>query len=132
MHVKAIGITTESISNNSSGFVTLNGKVRDLVLDDGTYTEGEVVYLSSTLAGGITNVQPDISVELGHVLAVSNGGNKAECLRFRLIMNQRCMSLSKPCRTILIPLLSATMATTSKTSMTKRQHCSQMVMCSLH
>ena len=61
---------------------TLNGKVRDLVLDDGTYTEGEVVYLSSTLAGGITNVQPDISVELGHVLAVSTGGKQCGCLRF--------------------------------------------------
>ena len=31
---KTIGITTESISDNSSGFVTLNGKVRDLVLDE--------------------------------------------------------------------------------------------------
>ena len=37
---KTIGITTESISDNSSGFVTLNGKVRDLVLDGGTYTVG--------------------------------------------------------------------------------------------
>ena len=81
---KTIGITTESISNNSSGFVTLNGKVRDLVLDDGTYTEGEVVYLSSTLAGGITNVQPDISVELGHVLAVSNGGNTSGVLEVQI------------------------------------------------
>jgi len=81
---KTIGITTESISNNSSGFVTLNGKVRDLVLDDGTYTEGEVVYLSSTLAGGITNVQPDISVELGHVLAVSEGGNTSGVLEVQI------------------------------------------------
>ena len=37
--------------------------------------EGDVVYLSSTVAGGITLTQPDISVELGHVLATSNGGN---------------------------------------------------------
>jgi len=72
---KAIGVTTESILNNSSGFVTLNGKVRDLVLDDGTYGLGQVVYLSSTVAGGITNIQPDISVELGHVLANTTGGN---------------------------------------------------------
>jgi hypothetical protein len=81
---KTIGITTESISNNSSGFVTLNGKVRDLVLDSGTYTEGEVVYLSSTVAGGITNIQPDISVELGHVLATSTGGNTGGVLEVQI------------------------------------------------
>ena len=72
---KTIGITTESIPDNSSGFVTLNGKVRNLVLDGGTYGSGQVVYLSSTVAGGITNIQPDITVELGHVLATSTGGN---------------------------------------------------------
>jgi len=72
---KTIGVATQPIPNNSDGFITLIGKVRDLVLDDGTYTEGDVVYLSSTVAGGITLTQPDISVELGHVLATSNGGN---------------------------------------------------------
>ena len=81
---RAIGVTTESISDNSSGFVTLNGKVRDLVLDSGTYTEGEVVYLSSTVAGGITNIQPDISVELGHVLATSTGGNISGVLEVQI------------------------------------------------
>ena len=72
---KTIGVATQPIPNNSNGFITLIGKVRDLVLDEGTYTEGDVVYLSSTVAGGITLTQPDISVELGHVLATSNGGN---------------------------------------------------------
>lgn len=72
---KTIGVATQPIPNNSDGFITLIGKVRDLVLDDGTYTEGDVVYLSSTVAGGITLTQPDISVELGHVLATSSGGN---------------------------------------------------------
>ena len=72
---KTIGIVTQPIPNNSNGFVTLIGKVRDLVLDSGTFTEGDVVYLSSTIAGGITNVKPNIIVELGHVLATSNGSN---------------------------------------------------------
>jgi len=72
---KTIGVATQPIPNNSNGFITLIGNVRDLVLDDGTYTEGDVVYLSSTVAGGITLTQPDISVELGHVLATSSGGN---------------------------------------------------------
>jgi len=72
---KTIGVATQVIPNNSNGFITLIGKVRDLVLDDGTYTEGDVVYLSSTVAGGITLTEPDIGVEIGHVLATSSGGN---------------------------------------------------------
>ena len=72
---KTIGVVTQIIPNNSNGFVTLIGKVRDLVLDNGTYSEGDVVYLSDTIAGGLTNVEPSISVEVGHVLATSNGGN---------------------------------------------------------
>ena len=72
---KTIGVVTQSIPNNSNGFVTLIGKVRDLVLDNGTYSEGDVVYLSDTVAGGLTVVEPSISVEVGHVLATSNGGN---------------------------------------------------------
>ena len=81
---RAIGVTTQSIPDNSSGFVTLNGKVRDLVLDGGTYGLGQVVYLSSTVAGGITNIQPDISVELGHVLATSTGGNTSGILEVQI------------------------------------------------
>ena len=72
---KTIGVVTQIIPNNSNGFVTLQGKVRDLVLDNGTYNEGDVVYLSSTVAGGLTEIEPDIGVEIGHVLATSNGGN---------------------------------------------------------
>ena len=72
---KTIGVLTQDIPNNSNGFITLIGKVRDLVLDDATYSEGDVVFLSSTVAGGITLVEPDISVEIGHVLATSSGGN---------------------------------------------------------
>jgi len=72
---KTIGVVTQVIPNNSNGFVTLIGKVRGLVLDEGTYTEGDVVYLSSTVAGGLTAIEPDISVELGHVLSTSSGGN---------------------------------------------------------
>ena len=72
---KTIGVVTQIIPNNSNGFVTLIGKVRDLVLDNGTYSEGDIVYLSDTVAGGLTAVEPSISVEVGHVLATSNGGN---------------------------------------------------------
>ena len=81
---KTIGVVTQVIPNNSNGFVTIIGKVRGLVLDDGTYTEGDVVYLSSTVAGGITVVEPEISVEIGHVLATSNGGNTNGVLEIQI------------------------------------------------
>jgi hypothetical protein len=81
---KTIGVVTQTIPDNSDGFVTLIGKVRGLVLDVGTYTEGDVVYLSSTVAGGITVVEPDISVEIGHVLATSTGGNTAGVLEVQV------------------------------------------------
>ena len=81
---KTIGVVTQTILNNSDGFVTLIGKVRGLVLDVGTYTEGDVVYLSSTVAGGITVVEPDIGVEIGHVLATSTGGNTSGVLEVQV------------------------------------------------
>ena len=84
---KAIGVVTQVIQNNSNGFVTLIGKVRDLVLDDGTYTEGDVVYLSDTVAGGLTAVEPAIKVDVGHVLATSNGGNTNGVLEVQINNN---------------------------------------------
>ena len=72
-----IGVVTQVINNNSNGFVSLIGKVRDLTLDSGTYTEGDLLYLSSTVAGGLTLVRPDIGVEIGRVIATSNGNNNA-------------------------------------------------------
>jgi hypothetical protein len=84
---KTIGVVTQTILNNSDGFVTLVGKVRGLVLDVGTYTEGDVVYLSSTVAGGITVVEPDIGVEIGHVLATSTGGNTSGVLEVQVHNN---------------------------------------------
>jgi hypothetical protein len=72
-----IGVVTQVIDNNSNGFVSLIGKVRDLTLDSGTYTEGDLLYLSSTVAGGLTLVRPDIGVEIGRVIATSTGGNNA-------------------------------------------------------
>ena len=81
---RAIGVITQDIDDNASGFVTLIGKVRGLELDDNTFSLGEVVYLSSTVAGGITTVQPDISVEIGHVVSTSNGNNKQGVLEVQL------------------------------------------------
>ena len=89
---KTIGVVTQVIPNNSSGFVTLIGKVRDLVLDNGTYTEGDVVYLSDTVAGGLTAVEPAIKVDVGHVLATSNGGNTNGVLEVQINNNAGTVS----------------------------------------
>tara|TARA_R110000803_G_scaffold43061_1_gene92166 strand:+ start:299 stop:2038 length:1740 start_codon:yes stop_codon:yes gene_type:complete len=75
-----IGVATQIIPNNSNGFISLIGKVRDLTLDSGTYAEGDLVYLSDTVAGAITRVRPDIGVEIGRVIATSTGGNNAGVL----------------------------------------------------
>ena len=81
---RAIGVITQDIDDNASGFVTLIGKVRGLELDDNTFSLGEVVYLSGTVAGGITTVQPDISVEIGHIVSTSSGNNKQGVLEVQL------------------------------------------------
>ena len=75
-----IGVATQIISNNSNGFISLIGKVRDLTLDSGTYTEGDLLYLSDVVAGGLTKVRPDIGVAIGRVIATSTGGNNAGVL----------------------------------------------------
>lgn len=51
-----IGIATEDIPNGQSGFVTTFGKVRDI--NTIGLTEGSPVYLSSTVAGGLTSTAP--------------------------------------------------------------------------
>lgn len=50
-----IGMATEDILNNQSGYVTISGLVRDL--DTSAFLEGDRLWLSST-AGAVTNVMP--------------------------------------------------------------------------
>jgi hypothetical protein len=66
-------VTTVEILNNSSGYCTLSGVVRDF--DTSAFSEGDLVYLSDTVAGGLTNVEPPISVVVGRVIlsSVSQG-----------------------------------------------------------
>lgn len=70
--VKAvIGFTTEDISAGNEGFVTASGLVRGI--NTSTFVEGEIIYLSTTTYGGITNIKPifpDFSIEVGVVTKV--------------------------------------------------------------
>jgi len=57
-----LGIVTENIANNAEGYVTSSGLVRDInttgALQGETWADGDVLYLSPTVMGGITNVKP--------------------------------------------------------------------------
>ena len=72
--VDTIGIVTETIQNNQEGFITTLGQVRGInttgSLQGETWTDGDVLYLSPTVAGKITNIKPtapDHMVVLGYV-----------------------------------------------------------------
>lgn len=57
-----IGLVTETISNNQEGFVTTSGIVRGInttgSLQGESWNDGDVLYLSDTTAGRVTNVKP--------------------------------------------------------------------------
>jgi hypothetical protein len=57
-----IGLVTETINVNQEGFVTTNGIVRGInttgSLRGETWADGDVLYLSPTTAGALTNVKP--------------------------------------------------------------------------
>lgn len=57
-----IGIVTEDIPVNQEGFVTVHGVVRDIdttgALQGETWADGDVLYLSPTIPGGLTKSKP--------------------------------------------------------------------------
>lgn len=66
---QVIGVTTEDISAGDVGFVTISGLVRDL--NTSSFSDGDVVYLSTTSFGDLTNIKPDYpnyAVEVGIVI----------------------------------------------------------------
>lgn len=70
-----IGLVTETINNNEEGFVTAVGLVRNIDttgdLQTETWADGQMLYLSSTTAGAITNIKPEApehGVRLGYVV----------------------------------------------------------------
>lgn len=70
--MRAIGWTTHEIENNTTGYVTVQGLVNGA--DTSTFSVNDVVYVSSSLAGGITNVAPSYPnyvVRMGIVVSVN-------------------------------------------------------------
>lgn len=69
-----IGLTAEAIANNSSGYVITRGLINSL--NTNAYNEGDVLYLSPSTAGDITNtkpVAPDHLVRVGYCIKKSGG-----------------------------------------------------------
>lgn len=61
-----VAVATQDIPNNTDGFVTSFGRVRDF--DTSAFSAGDIVWLSDTVAGGFTTVKPDIPIAVGVIL----------------------------------------------------------------
>ena len=59
---ETIGIVTQTIINNQEGFVTTSGLVRKInttgSIQDETWNDGDILYLSPISSGGLTNKKP--------------------------------------------------------------------------
>lgn len=57
-----LGLTTEDIADQSNGKVSTFGKVRDIQTNGGQYGEtwldGQIIYISPTTIGALTNIEP--------------------------------------------------------------------------
>ena len=57
-----LGIVTETILNNEEGFITTSGQVQQInttgSLQGETWADGDIIYLSGTVAGRLTNIKP--------------------------------------------------------------------------
>jgi len=62
LSAETIGLVTETIANNAEGFITTSGIVRGInttgSLQSETWLDGDILYLSPTVAGRITKVKP--------------------------------------------------------------------------
>jgi hypothetical protein len=68
LSAETIGLVTETIANNQEGFITTSGLVRGInttgSLQGETWADGDIVYLSGTTAGNITNIKPTAPTHL--------------------------------------------------------------------
>lgn len=62
LSAETIGLVTETIANNQEGFITTSGLIRGInttgSLQGETWADGDVIYLSPTTAGNVTNIKP--------------------------------------------------------------------------
>ena len=68
-----MGVATESIANGEDGLVTYFGKIRGV--DTRAFSDGQILYASSTVAGGLTATKPDSPNNVISVCAVVSSSN---------------------------------------------------------
>lgn len=71
---ETIGLVSEPIANNASGYVITRGLIRSI--NTNSFNEGDVLYLSPTVAGQITNVKPSAPnhmVRVGYCIKKAGG-----------------------------------------------------------
>ena len=78
-----IGLVTETINNNQEGFITTSGEVRGInttgSLQGETWVDGDILYLSGTTAGRITNIKPSApthTIIIGYVVYAHQNNGK--------------------------------------------------------
>lgn len=76
--VTIVGVTTQDIPNGASGRITVWGQVRDIDTTGTPFGEvwaaGDILYVSTTIAGGFTKVKPtapNLSMPIAQVLNVN-------------------------------------------------------------
>lgn len=68
-----MGVATEDIPNGEDGLVTYFGKVRGV--NTSAFTDGQILYASSTTAGGLTATRPEAPNNIISVAAVVSASN---------------------------------------------------------
>lgn len=72
---ETLGIVTENINDNQEGFITTSGLVRNInttgSIQGETWADGDMLYLSGTVAGQLTNIKPTAPIHtiiMGYVV----------------------------------------------------------------
>jgi hypothetical protein len=65
---QTLGLMTADLANNSNGYVTIIGLITNM--DTSAYTDGQQLYLSGTVAGGLTSTKPSAPTHLVYVAVV--------------------------------------------------------------
>ena len=65
-NLRTTGIATHNIPNNTNGYITIIGQVRDI--DTSAWSGGDTLYVSPTAAGELTDIRPK-SPNIAHAIA---------------------------------------------------------------
>jgi hypothetical protein len=80
-HTGILGLVTETINNNTEGFITSFGLVKNINttgnLQGETWSDGTVLWLSDTVPGALTNIEPlTHPVQIGYVVYAHQNNGK--------------------------------------------------------